>query len=917
MSHNFNDEFNNNHITNDRDVLKNEFSQNKDAEFSSHKNNPIPKDEFSSKNNSSIHRSNNENLNKTIEKAVETSGEVVTVSSAATASSIAASTSSVVVAAATITVVAIGTVTGISAAIHNYDYRFNLFSVSANELTYELLITDNNNEEEMLSYEDFEHEKEINKQEGELFNLRVYNNNYDYSHTLSLGFNYNTFSGLTLGQTYNIVLSESRYGGKTLYESAFTTMETTSFKSFSIPGTANFVDQTFDVTLDYVDSTNSFSDFTLYLEDVEFPEELFATFALEPKSGTQAVSATNADEKVIDLHRTYNYKFSYKDNEETVDFSEGQVSFTDTSGAVSVFNSFSINNVVDFEDESFSAQLNYDDPLNEFYSFYLNMETVSDAYISNSTTFFLDNTTEVQTIDVSGYGFDFNENYNYTLTAYTYDDELVLDTGTVDFQDIKGRESYFDKFIFDKTANFKTEEVVFQLNYVDDFDYFNNFVLTFTNKDLGDDITIELDKTTEQQPKLAREYDLSFEYNYTYKLTAEYKGTEVTLVEELDPFMFTDSFEGSSSLNGLMFIGNEAKFSDRSFDVVLAFTDDYECLDNFVLTLNDTENNTSIDIELAETTDEQTVYANETMVDNSGAAVYKVDIVSHPITYNVTCTKTDGNEIETISLFEEPQSIKFKDSEFLSFEYTGVLNQYPGETYYYMGMKFNYVDPDENIFSDWHVVIYNTDNTAICETWLTNDDHAYEWNNYAVISYGDDATIGALIGNYCNIAVEVNIYDETTGISTSNVEVFRFENETLISNDNAEPKIHGLTLDNYVTYGMFEMNGRSMVYQGNPDMFTDVQLVIETSDGTIYTYDIDVTDDSFIISLNYPNEDNFEEEEFESKLSDPVIVKLKYRYYKEPEAGTGTGTGSSDPQYELSELIELVVYNDFKIEIGH
>ena len=918
MSHIVEDEFNNNSAMNDSIAPKNEYSQNKNVEFSSHRSNSIPKDEFSTKNKHANHVKNNENFNKKLtEKALESTGEAITVTSSTSAAGIAATSSSVIAAAATVTVVAIGTVTGISVALHDYQFKFNYLSVSANELSYQLVITDNNQkDDEYLSYENLE-EKRRSESDEEQFTLRVYNTNYDFSHSLWLGYNENTFTGLVLGQTYNIVLSESRYGGETLYEETFTTVETTSFKGFSIPGTANFVDKTFDVELNYVDNTNSFSEFTLYLEDVEFPEELYATYALVDKPGLQAVNVTNANEESIDLHRTYNYKFSYKNNGETIDYSEGQVSFTDTSGAVTSFNSFSINNSVDFEGDSFNVQLNYDDPLNEYYSFYLNMETVSSAYVSNYMSFYLDNTTEEQTVDVSGSGFDFNEDYNYTLSAYTYDGEETLDTGTVSFQDSLGRESYFDKFIFDKTANFRTEEVVFQLNYVDDFNYFDNFVVTFINKDTDDDISIELDKTTEPQPKPVMEYDLSFEFNYTYKLTAEYRGVEVTLVEDLDPFVFTDNFEGSSNVNGLMFIGGEAKYSNRSFDVKLEFTDDYDCLDQFVLTLNDTENNTSIDLELAETTDEQTLYANETMVDdNSGETVYKVDIASHPITYNVTYHRNDSGTDETISLFEEPQSVTFSDSEFLSFEYTPSLYRENAEDNYIMGMKFNYIDENENIFNDWHVVFFDSNYSNVCESWLTNDDHAYEWNYISLIAYGDSALVDNLIGDYSTIVVYANLYDETTGVSSYNVELYRREGELLVNSDDADPFIYGINIENYVSYGMFELNAKALAFEGSPDMFADVQFIIETEDRTIYTYDIDVTRERFIIYLNQPVEDVFDEELFDQRLSSPVTIKLQYRYYREAEAGTGSGS-TSDPQLELSDLVTLICYTDFMIEVGH
>ena len=912
------DEFNNNTTTNNRYVLKDEFTQNQNLEFSTHRDNSIPKDEFSTKNKHANHTKNNENLNRKLtEKALEVSSEATVVTGSATASGIAAASTSAIAVAATVTVVAIGTVTGISVALHDYQFNFNYLSVSANELSYQLVIKDNNQkDDEYLSYEDTE-KKNVENEDDNQFTLRVYNANYDYSHNLWLGYNENTFTGLVLGQTYNIVLSESRYGGETLYEESFTTVETTSFKSFSIPGTANFVDQTFDVELNYVDTTDSFSDFTLYLEDTEFPEELYVTYALEAKSGKQVINARSDDGESLDLHRTYNYKFSYKDNGETVDFSEGQVSFTDTSGAVTTFNSLTIDTEVDFEGNSFDIQLDYEDPLSEYYSFYLDLETTSDAYIYNSASFYLDNTVAKQSVDVNGYDFDFNEKYNYTLRVYTYDGEDVLDSGTIQFQDYLNRKSRFNEFIFDKKANSRTQEMTVQLDYVDDFNKFGSeFIWTLTSTSDDTETEIALRGMTDPQPVLFAEYDLSFELEYTYKLTAQYNGTEVVLVNETEPFTFIDTYESTSALNGLMFIGGEAKYSDRSFDVCLDYVDDFDVLDQFTLILYDQENDTSIDLSLNEQTEEQTLYAYETQTDDAtGELEYMVDIASHHITYNVTCLNHDTDPATTISLFEEPQPVTFSDSEFLSFEYTTSLYRATEEDNYTMGMKFNYVDPSENIFNDWHVVFFDSSYSNVCETWLTNDDHAYEWNYYDLISYGDPALVNNLVGDYSTIKVYANIYNEAIDLLSTDVLVYERENELLINSDDADPTIYGITVEDYTTYGMFELNARTVVFEGSPDMFADVQFIIETGDGTTYTYDIDVTRDNFTIYLNQPNGGGFDEDEFDTQLSSPVTIKLQYRYYREAEAGTGTGT--SDPQLELSDLVTLICYTDFKIEVGH
>lgn len=921
MSRYVEDEFNNNSASNDRYLLKDEYSQNQNTEFSFHRDNSIPKDEFSSKNRHANHTKNNENLNKKFtEKALEASGETTVVTGAATASGIAAASTSAIAVAATVAVVTIGTVTGITATLHDYQFKFNYLTVSANELSYQLVIMDKNQKEtddKYLSYEDFEESRNLDIEDNQKFTLRVYNNNYDYSHSLWLGYNENAFTGLTLGQTYNIVLTENGYGGETLYKETFTTVETTSFRSFSIPGTANFVDQTFDVELNYVDTTESFSDFTLYLEDIEFPEELYASYTLDPKPGKQAVRAEGNDREGLDLHRTYNYRFSYKDKGETIDFSEGQVSFTDTSGAITKFNSLTIDTEVDFEGSSFNVQLDYDDPKHEYHSFYLNLETTSDAYIQNSQSFYLDNTTEQQPVDIYSPDFDFNEKYNYSLTVYTYDDELVLDSGTIEFHDYLNRQSRFNEFIFDKKANFKTGEILFQLDYVDDFNKFSGFVVTFTSVSDGSEVEIELDDNNEPQPIPASEYGLSLENQYTYKLTAQYNGVDIVLVDDTVPFEFTDSYESTSALYGLMFIGGEAKYSDRSFVVTLDYDDAFDCLDPFVLTLYDEENNSSIDLTLLEQTEEQTLYANETKTnEDTGELEYVVDIASHRITYNVTCQKHDGEEVTTLSLFDEPQPVTFSDSEFISFEYTYSLYRETEDDYYKMGMKFNYIDENENIFNDWHVVFFDSSNSNVCETWLTNDDHAYEWNYYSLISYGDPDLVNNLVGDYSTLVVYANIYDETTGISSYDVELYRRENELLVNSDDADPFIYGINIEDYTTYGMFELNARTVVFDGSPDMFADVQFIIETEDGTVYTYDIDVAREYFTIYLNSPIDGVFDEELFDQRLSSPVTIKLQYRYYKEAEAGTGTGT-TSDPELELSELITLICYTDFKIVVGH
>ena len=218
------DEFNKIVVTNDIQVRNGEFGKTQSAEFLSHGGNEVPKEEFNNKTKFENHSGRpNFKVNNKVEKVVETAeATTTTVATAGTASSIAAVTTSAVTVGAVVAVTAISVVTGISVALHDYDYHFNTLLISANEVTYDLVIIDKKKQDEE-NYEEIDYESYEEEQESSTFKLRLYNSNYDYTHELWLGSNYGTFEGLTLGETYNIVLSESRYGGETIFEKTFTT----------------------------------------------------------------------------------------------------------------------------------------------------------------------------------------------------------------------------------------------------------------------------------------------------------------------------------------------------------------------------------------------------------------------------------------------------------------------------------------------------------------------------------------------------------------------------------------------------------------------------------------------------------------------------------------------------------------------
>lgn len=800
MANNVKDEFNDVKITNNRDLLTNEFSQNKNVEFYfTNTSNAIPSDEFSSKDNASIHSGNNENLQKTIEKAAESSTEATTVVSSATASGVTATSASVAVAASTVAVVAIGAAVGMTINAHKYDYQFNSFVVSANELTYELLIRDkdkeDDEEERLLSYDDFEEEKD-KEESNKPLSLRVYNTSYDYTHDLYLGYNYNTFSNLILGETYNIVLSENRLGGQTLFKDKFTTFTNTKFKSFSIPGSANFLNNTFDVEMNYTDSNNVFSEFTLYLEDVEFPEELYATYQLKPESGTQQVDAINDYGENLDLYRTYNYKFSYKNNDETIDFDSGELSFEDIEGRHCKFN------------------------------------------------------------------------------------DLLIET------------------------YFASEEVVFTLDYVDDLNRYDNFVLTLDMVEDENQIQIELSPINTPQPKNVMEYDISFDYSYTYTLTANYLGSQKTIIEHTEPYFFTDATNGQSTFNGIVFIGGEAKFSNRSFNIKLEYQDDFSWLDEFVLEIDDLTNGKHLDIPLDTTTDEQPASANEMSVnEDTGEKEYVVDIVSHELEYNVRYSRRG----ETLYLYEEKQSLSFKNEEFLGIDTSssGLVISGSAEDGYKLGMKFNFRE-NNDFYSQIYPVLYNQDGN-VAEVIINSDVNHLEWNYFDVVAYGDTQLLTDLIGNEARLVINANIMDQANDYVCEDVVIYD-QTIPLLASEDLEPEIYGVYMDEYVIGDSYEANMRSVLFTSTTSYFDDCQLVLTNLEsGRTYSYDFDLEDGWISFNFNLPSSGTFDATEFEEDLSYPFKIELIYYIYVESQE-----TGSSGPTMVKTGPNTFVCYESFQ-----
>ena len=454
-----NDEFNNIVITNEKQVSGLEFGKTQKTETSSQKENKLPEGEL-----------NEKYVGKTIRKQTEVNVQyankatapahgstTVTTTSATTASSVAATSASVVTAASVVAVTAIAVGTGISVTLHDYDYKINSFEIGSNYLVCDLFIMDNKRPDDE-PYERYWYGEEMDreaeeddsskKEEERPFVLRVYNDVYECSYEAKLGLCEWYFDELEPDQKYHIALSEKRFGGETLFDEVFRTKKeetrVSEFREFVFDKTANFINRTFDVQLDFVDDYDLYSDFVLtfiYVFDEPIssdnPEEEGHRIDIPLKKTTE-VQTIDLDGIEISLSESYKYRLSCKyDGEEKV-LDEGEVTFTDNSGAIVEFHELIFDKTANFDNRTFDVQLDYQDDLYYMYGFEF---TLTDLETEQERTYYLLQTTDVQEIavdEISGYDDDnmpiypidiVNHRMKYSFKYMIQDEEHIVVEG--------------------------------------------------------------------------------------------------------------------------------------------------------------------------------------------------------------------------------------------------------------------------------------------------------------------------------------------------------------------------------------------------------------------------------------------------------------------------------------------------------
>lgn len=704
------DEFNQIEVKNEKQIEKAEFGHVQKSEYSENGDMGLGK------------RAKAPNLNQ----SSPTKGTEVTTTTASSAASstsssataIAATSTSAVVVASTVAIGAISVATGISVALHDYQVQFKSLIISANELSYSLVI-DDLKFDRTKEYDYDDHQKFEEDLLKNTFNLRVYNSNYDKTEEVYLFYeNSGTFSGLTLGQTYNIVISENRYGGKTLYEESFTTSLNSTFLDFYLENSYDSLNNEIYVTLDYIDELDRFSDFKLTLERDE--HELIE-LPIEKSQGRQVVNAHSLNQERIEAGVEYYYTFSYMDNDKEVDYQKGEIAFYDISEARSEFYSFIFDKTADFVTGEFEVTLDFRDDLDIYSNFALSFLSTNVATtVPEAIEIPLEKTTETQIIN----GFDYDlvyvdTTYECTLTCLQDDETINLYNEEVTFTDLYNRKSEFYRFDFDKKADFTTGECTVTLNYEDSFNYFSNFELVFVemNPESSEEYTINIDleKTGEPQTISLNEYGIDYRNReYSYELRVQNKGS----VEVLDSgtVRFTDLYDREGKFNAFTFTG-EANFINRTFDVTLDYDDPFNDYDEFILTMYmgpDDEDGIEIPLQSVSKV-KQTISCEN----------YDINLKFTPYTYSLSCMYMgeklilDSGEVtftDTSGAVVEFTGLDFdKKANFDTREFTLKLN-YQDDLDDLYGFKFTLTDLDTN-----EVLELDLDKTTDEQTFVVNE----------------------------------------------------------------------------------------------------------------------------------------------------------------------------------------------------
>ena len=507
---------------------------------------------------------------------------------------------------------------------------------------------------------------------------------------------------------------------------------------------------------------------------------------------------------------------------------------------VSEFRGISWDKTCNFLTMMMNVKLDYQDDYDHFSDFKFNLKSEAvTADGPNEISYDLVKTTEEQQIQLnSNQSFNLVETYEYTFTYMDEGVEVTAESGSVHFEDNSGAESKFNRFIFDKTANFINRTFDVQLDFVDDFNVYDNFVLSFymTYEEEGKTIIdersedISLQKTTEVQTIDLDGIEIMLSSDYYYKLTCNYYN-ELTVLDE-GYVTFTDTSGAVTEFRELIF-DKKANFDTRTFEVQLDYQNDLGYLYGFQFTLTDLTTSEERTYYLQETTDVQTITVDEVQEYIDDDPVYYIDIVNHRLSYSFKYMNQD-QEVVVVS----GEEFKFKNSLTSTFQGIDTSYDFVSELVdgpFHLPMRFLY-DDAAHVYQSFNVKVF-ADEQEVGYFMFEGETVKHDWM-YATL-YGNNGyslNPNDLSGSNVQIKVTASMLnvdaEESGGPDVIEEDVYTQDNVIFTLNQNQN--IYGVNIMSDTIYSGDYQIGMMPIYSGDSDAYS-VYFIFECETGKKYT----------------------------------------------------------------------------------
>ena len=551
---------------------------------------------------------------------------------------------------------------------------------------------------------------------------------------------------------------------------------------------------------------------------------------------------------------------------------------------VSEFRSVTWDKKCNFLTNEMTVQLDYIDEMNHFsdFRFVLTSELVT-ASGPLTLTYDLKKTTESQTIKLdSSRDFNLSLVYDYSFTYMNDGEEVKIEEGKAfQFEDNSGAVSKFNKFIFDKTANFKNRTFDVQLDFVDDFNVYSDFTLTFIyifDEPLQSDhpeefgIDVPLRKTTEKQTIDLDGIEISLSETYKYRLTCKHYGEEEILEE--GTVTFTDNSGAIVRFNEFIF-DETINYDTREISFQLDYIDELYYLYGFEFILTDLETEEERSFSLDPTTEVQTIEVNEIKeYDEDENPVYYIDPVKHRVKYTLKYWKMD-EEIYVV----KDKECKFTNS--LVSTFTGLDTPYDfaeenAYGMYILPIRFIF-DDAAHVYSGFEVAFYKNDELYGRLAFEGETVHS-KWMN-GVLMPMEGHEIDELVNTPIKVSVTSYVIDDDNpgGVET---EIY---SEIATFTKDQKKEFFGIDLldsPEYpasITYGQYEICFMP-IFSGQSYLF-ETFLEIECQTGNTYKIPFYLESKNQLVYANLTYCGNFFEENFDNDFANPVKISVKYTTY--------------------------------------